>query len=51
MLEEETALAEETARAMRELAGTVTDAPPLRLAPRRGARRAAWRAGRHRWAL
>jgi len=51
MLEEETALAEETARAMRELAGTVTDAPPLRLAPRRGARRAAWRTGRHRWAL
>lgn len=38
MLEEETALAEETATAMRELARTVTDAPPLRLAPAAGAR-------------
>jgi hypothetical protein len=38
MLEEETTLTAETARAMRELARTVTDAPPLRLAPSRGAR-------------
>jgi hypothetical protein len=37
VLENETGLAEETARAMRALAGTVTDAPPLRLADRRGA--------------
>jgi hypothetical protein len=36
--ENETGLAEETARAMRALAGTVTDAPPLRLTPRRDAR-------------
>ena len=34
MLENETNLVEETAAAMRELARTVTDAPPLRLAPR-----------------
>jgi hypothetical protein len=38
VLESEADLAEETARAMRELAGTVTDAPPLRLADRSGAR-------------
>jgi hypothetical protein len=46
----ETGLAEEAARAMRELARTVTDAPPLRLAPRQGARmpRHAWR---RRWTL
>jgi hypothetical protein len=37
VLEEESSLAEEAIRAMRELAHTVTDAPPLRLAPRRGA--------------
>ncbi len=36
MIEDETGLAEETAQAMRELASTVTEAPPLRLAPRRG---------------
>jgi hypothetical protein len=34
MLENETGLAEETAQAMRELASTVTDAPPLKLSPR-----------------
>lgn len=50
MLEEETALAAETARAMRELARTVTDAPPLQLAPGRGAR-AARPAGQRRWTL
>jgi hypothetical protein len=38
MLEDDTVLLEETARAMRELASTVTDAPPLRLAPDRAAR-------------
>jgi hypothetical protein len=38
VLESEADLAEETARAMRELAGTVTDAPPLRLTGRSGAR-------------
>jgi hypothetical protein len=34
VLENETGLAEETAQAMRELASTVTDAPPLKLSPR-----------------
>ena len=34
MLENETGLAEETAQAMRELASTVTDAPPLKLSSR-----------------
>jgi hypothetical protein len=48
MLEEETALAAETARAMRELARTVTDAPPLRLAPGRGASAPRF-AGQRRW--
>jgi hypothetical protein len=48
MIEDETALAEETAKAMRELASTVTEAPPLRLAPRRGrvtrpARQRSWK--------
>ena len=48
MLEDETALAEETGEAMRELASTVTDAPPLRLAPRRSratrpARQRSWK--------
>jgi hypothetical protein len=38
VLESEADLAEQTARAMRELAGTVTDAPPLRLTDRSGAR-------------
>jgi hypothetical protein len=38
VLENEADLAEETAQAMRELASTVTDAPPLRLADRSGAR-------------
>jgi hypothetical protein len=38
MLEEETRLTAETGRAMRALARTVTDAPPLRLAPRPGTR-------------
>ncbi len=49
MTQDETALAAETAKAMRELAGTVTDAPPLRLAPSRGAR-APRMAGPRRWA-
>jgi len=51
MLEEEIALAEETARAMRELADTVTYAPPLRLAPRRRARRGSGLTLRDRWVL
>ncbi len=53
MLEEESVLAAETARAMRELASTVTDAPPLRLAPRAGARvpRRSRRRGWTRWAV
>jgi hypothetical protein len=38
VLESEAELAEETARAMRELARTVTDAPALRLTDRSGAR-------------
>jgi hypothetical protein len=38
MLEDDTVLLEKTARAMREFAGTVTDAPPLRLEPGRAAR-------------
>jgi hypothetical protein len=50
MVEDETGLAAETGRAMRELARTVTDAPPLRLAPVRAAR-AAGPAGRRRWTL
>jgi hypothetical protein len=50
MLEDETGLVEETARAMRELASTVTDAPPLRLAKRQGAR-AARPARPRRWTL
>jgi hypothetical protein len=53
VLEDETGLAEEAAMAMRELARTVTEAPPLRLAPRRAARAA--RAARPRrlalWAM
>jgi hypothetical protein len=50
VLEEETDLVEETSRAMRELGSTVTDAPPLRLAARHGARmpRHSWR---RRWTL
>lgn len=56
MLEDETDLAEETARAMRELASTVTDAPPLRLAQLRlASRRLGTRASRparpRRWTL
>jgi len=55
VLEEETPLVGETARAMRKLAGTVTDAPPLRLAPSRGARSprpaGARPAGQRRWTL
>jgi len=35
VLENEAELTEETTAAMRELARTVTSAPPLRLAPRR----------------
>jgi hypothetical protein len=50
MLEDETDLVEETARAMRELASTVTEGPPLRLARRQGAR-AARPAGPRRWTL
>jgi hypothetical protein len=50
VLEDETGLVEETARAMRELASTVTDAPPLRLAQRQGAR-AARPARPRRWTL
>ena len=50
MLESEADLAEETARAMRELAGTVTDAPPLRLTDRSGARLPRLSAPR-RWTL
>ena len=50
MLENETGLAEETAQAMRELASTVTDAPPLRLAPGRGAP-APRPGGKRRWTL
>jgi hypothetical protein len=48
MLDNETGLTEETARAMRAVASTVTDAPPLRLAPRPGYR-AARPAPRRRW--
>ncbi len=53
MLEEETALVGETARAMRQFACTVTDAPPLRLAPGRAARTsgASRPAGRRSWQL
>jgi hypothetical protein len=36
---DDTALISDTAAAMRELASTVTDAPPLRLAPRLGTAR------------
>jgi hypothetical protein len=50
VLEEETALIAETDRAMRELARTVTDAPPLRLAPGRAAR-APRPARQRRWTL
>jgi hypothetical protein len=50
VLESEADLAEETARAMRELAGTVTDAPPLRLTDRSGARLPRLSAPR-RWTL
>ena len=50
MLESEADLAEETARAMRELAGTVTDAPPLRLTDRSGARLPRL-SGPRRWTL
>jgi hypothetical protein len=50
MLEEETALTAETGRAMRELARTVTDAPPLRLAPGRAAP-VPRPAGQRRWTL
>ena len=50
MIEEETALVEETVTAMRELARTVADAPPLHLAPARGGRAPrAWR--QRRWTL
>ena len=49
MLENETNLAEETAAAMRELARTVTYAPPLRLAPRPEER--ALRRAPRRWHL
>jgi len=50
--ENETQLAEETSRAMRELAGTVTDAPPLQLTARRDAlRRRRRRRPSGRWAL
>lgn len=38
MVENETGLAEQAARAMRELASTVTEAPPLRLSPRQATR-------------
>jgi len=48
MLDNESGLTEETARAMRAVASTVTDAPPLRLAPRPGYR-AARPAPRRRW--
>ena len=50
MLENETGLVEETSQAMRELASTVTDAPPLRLAPGRGAP-ALRPGGKRRWTL
>jgi hypothetical protein len=50
VLENETGLAEETAQAMRELASTVTDAPPLRLAPGR-APQAPRPGGKRRWSL
>jgi hypothetical protein len=50
VLENETGLPEESARAMRELAGTVTDAPPLRLSPRPGTRPVRL-APRRRWQL
>jgi hypothetical protein len=49
VLENETNLTEETAAAMRELARTVTYAPPLRLAPRREER--AIRRAPGRWRL
>jgi hypothetical protein len=53
VLESEADLAEETARAMRELASTVTDAPPLRLSARPAIRasRAPRPAGRRTWRL
>ena len=53
MLENETGLAEETAQAMRELASTVTDAPPLKLSPRPKTRasRAPRPVGRRSWQL
>jgi len=56
VLENETGLAEETARAMRELASTVTDAPPLKLSPRPATRasrtsRTSRRVGRSGWRL
>jgi hypothetical protein len=53
VLENETGLAEETARAMRELASTVTDAPPLKLSPRPATRasRASRPVGRRSWQL
>jgi hypothetical protein len=53
VLENETGLAEETAQAMRELASTVTDAPPLNLSPRPKARasRAARPVGGRSWQL
>ncbi len=53
MLENETGLAEETAQAMRELASTVTDAPPLKLSPRPATRafRASRPVGRRSWQL
>ena len=50
MLESEADLAEETAQAMRELASTVTDAPPLRLADRPAAR-VPRRSAPRRWTL
>jgi hypothetical protein len=53
VLENETGLAEQTAEAMRELASTVTDAPPLRLSPRPATRasRATRPVGRRGWRL
>ncbi|MGH3272045.1 MAG: hypothetical protein ACRDN1_23710, partial [Trebonia sp.] len=53
MTQDETGLAEETAAAMRELASTVTDAPPLRPWPRPATRasRASRPVGRRSWQL
>ena len=53
MLENETGLAEATAQAMRELASTITEAPPLKLSPRPKTRafRASRPVGRRSWQL